>query len=110
MNLRDNGELIPGQQYRITDYVTTTTQSNTQSAGHQFDIIVTADDVNVLNENARACLHEFDIEKYKDAFSDSWAETMLYVGLFSHDGKEYHLYESEAQDLQMLMDFNSPSI
>ncbi len=51
---RDEGELIPGQQYRITDYVTTTVQENTQSAGHQFDIIVTADAVDKLNENARA--------------------------------------------------------
>ncbi len=51
---RDAGELIPGQQYRITDYVTTTVQLNTQSAGHQFDIIVTADAVDKLNENARA--------------------------------------------------------
>jgi outer membrane lipoprotein-sorting protein len=58
--LRDAGELIPGQQYRITDYVTTTVQLNTQSAGHQFDIIVTADAVNKLNENARAVRHEGD--------------------------------------------------
>ena len=55
--LRDNKQLVPGQQYRITDYVTTTAQENTQSAGHQFDIIVTADDVNKLNENARAINH-----------------------------------------------------
>jgi hypothetical protein len=58
--LRDAGELIPGQQYRITDYECTTVQANTQSAGHQFDIIVTAGDVDKLNENARACLHEGD--------------------------------------------------
>ena len=58
--LRDAGELIPGQQYRITDYVTTTVQLNTQSAGHQFDIIVTADAVDKLNENARAVKHEGD--------------------------------------------------
>ena len=58
--LRDSSNLIPGQQYRITDYITTTTQENTKSAGHQFDIIVTADTVNVLNENARACKHEGD--------------------------------------------------
>ena len=56
-SLRDNKQLVPGQQYRITDYVTTTAQANTQSAGHQFDIIVTADDVNKLNENARAINH-----------------------------------------------------
>ncbi len=56
--LRDASELIPGQQYRITDYVTTTVQENTRSAGYQFDIIVTADDIDKLNENARAVQHE----------------------------------------------------
>ena len=40
VDLRDNGELIPGMQYRITDYECTTSQINTQSAGHVFDIIV----------------------------------------------------------------------
>ena len=59
-SLRDDSKLIPGQQYRITDYVTTTTQENTRSAGHQFDIIVTADDEKTLNEAARACMHEGD--------------------------------------------------
>ena len=58
--LRDNGELIAGMQYRITDYVTTTAQENTRSAGHQFDIIVTADNENTLNEVARACMHDGD--------------------------------------------------
>ena len=59
-DLRDSSQLIPGQQYRITDYTTTTIQKDTQSAEHQFDIIVTADDVNVLNENTRAIQHEGD--------------------------------------------------
>ena len=58
--LINNDGLIPGQNYRITDYTTTTVQADTRSAGHQFDIIVTADSVNKLNENARACLHEGD--------------------------------------------------
>lgn len=57
---RDNSTLIPGQWYRITDYVTTTMQDDTQSAGHQFDIIVRADDVNALNENAFAAKHGGD--------------------------------------------------
>lgn len=59
-SLRNNSQLIPGMQYRITDYNTTTAQENTQSANHQFDIIVVADSVNKLNENARACLHSGD--------------------------------------------------
>lgn len=59
-DMRDAGELVPGMQYRITDFVTTSVQENTRSAGNQFDIIVTADSANTLNEVARACLHEGD--------------------------------------------------
>ena len=59
-SLRDAGNLVPGTQYRITDYTCTTTQDNTKSAGHVFDIIVTADDESTLNEVARAVKHEGD--------------------------------------------------
>ena len=65
-SLRRGGGLIPGMQYRITDFVTTTAQADTRSAGHAFDVIVTADDTYTLNENARACMHEGD-----SYFSDS---------------------------------------
>ena len=58
--LRDGGNLVAGQHYRITDYQCTTSQANTQSAGHQFDIIVVADDESTLNENARAIMHDGD--------------------------------------------------
>lgn len=58
--LRNEGKLVAGQQYRITDYVATTTDTESASANHPFDIIVVADDVNVLNENARAVAHEGD--------------------------------------------------
>ena len=58
--LRDNGKLIEGTQYRITDYQCTTVQEDTKSAGHQFDIIVTADSNNKLNEVARAIQHDGD--------------------------------------------------
>ena len=59
--LRDTSKLIPGATYRITDYTCTTTQVGTQSAGHVFDILVTADDVNVLNENAHAIQHKEEV-------------------------------------------------
>ena len=67
------GTLVPGAQYRITDYVTVVNGKYdlsaigasgylhyAVSAGHQFDIIVTADSANTLNENARAILHSGD--------------------------------------------------
>lgn len=58
--LRDNGKLIEGKFYRITDYVTTTMQNDTRSAGHPFDVIVRADSPSVLNEQAWAARHDGD--------------------------------------------------
>lgn len=59
-DLRDNSKLIPGMQYRITDYQCTTVQEDTKSAYHQFDIIVTANSTSKLNEEARAIQHSDD--------------------------------------------------
>lgn len=58
--MRDNGELVAGAWYRITNYQCTTTQDNTQSAGHVFDILVLALDGKTLSEEARAIQHEGD--------------------------------------------------
>lgn len=69
--MRDQGKLIPGQYYQITDYVTTTTQVDTQSAGHPFDILVRADSATVLSEEAWAMQHEGDTY-FKDAKLESW--------------------------------------
>ena len=62
--LRDNDQLVPGQQYRITDYTCTTTQENTRAVGHQFDIIVTALDEFTLSEEAQA------IQNINDGYFD----------------------------------------
>ena len=77
--LRDNNKLTPGTQYRIIDYQCTTTQADTTSAGHQFDIIVVADSSNKLNEVARAIRHTndsalADAEKGKAYFANSKLE------------------------------------
>lgn len=58
--LRDGGNLTPGKFYRITNYTCTTTQTNTQSAGHVFDIIVLALSESTLSETAWASHHEGD--------------------------------------------------
>lgn len=55
-----NSQLVKGRKYRITDYVTTTAQSDTSSAGHAFDLVVTAIDVNKLDCEASALLHSDD--------------------------------------------------
>ena len=58
--LRDNGELVAGQQYIITDYATTTSQAETHSAGHNFDILVKAISTTGLSEIASAIRHAGD--------------------------------------------------
>lgn len=58
--MRDSGELVEGHLYRITDYMTTTKQSNTKSANHPFDVIVLAISHNALSHLARAIAHEGD--------------------------------------------------
>ena len=64
VNLRDNGELVVGSYYRITDYDTTTTQPNTRSAAHPFDVIVLALSENTLAEEAYAIKSERDTDGY----------------------------------------------
>jgi len=68
---RNNSQLEPGTFYRITDYVCTTTQEDTQSAGHLFDIIVRADSENNLNENAFAAHHDGDTY-FQDSKLEAW--------------------------------------
>lgn len=59
--LRDSGSLVPGQQYRITNYVATTYDDLwSRSANLPFDIIVIADSITNLSEHARAAVHEGD--------------------------------------------------
>lgn len=65
---RDNGQLIPGSLYRITDYQCTTSQENTQSAGHQFDIVLLALSENKLAEEGWAMEHPIDV--YDVTFND----------------------------------------
>ena len=73
--LKDSDQLIPGRQYRIIDYTCTTSTTGTTTAGHKFDIIVTADSNNKLNEEARAINHYFnnlEDDYFKDCNLSAW--------------------------------------
>lgn len=74
--LRDEGKLVPGALYRITDYNCTTIQEGTRSAGHQFDIIVQALSENVLSEDAKAIQHEGVDESAIGVYSE-WDDSQL---------------------------------
>lgn len=60
VELRNNNQLAQGRQYRIIDYNTIVNDPKASSAGHVFDIIVTADGPNRLSEIAKVCNHDDD--------------------------------------------------
>ena len=63
--LRDSAGLSVGTWYRITDYETTVyNNANARAAGHPFDILVLATDVNQLSEDAKAVHSARDTEGY----------------------------------------------
>lgn len=103
VTLRDNGNLIPGMRYRITDYETETAIPNTQSAHHPFDIIVTAIEKNALSENAEACVSDRDTDGYfADSNIEAWRlkyclDNDPYKGIIvSPGGKAYYInFEGE---------------
>lgn len=64
VNLRDNNKLVPGAKYRMIDYETYTSKANTQSAGHLFDLILTALDEKTLDEKCSAIQSERDTDGY----------------------------------------------
>ena len=88
VNLINNSNLIPGMKYRITNYNCTTTQTDTRSAGHQFDIIVEALDEKTLSENASAIQHAGDTY-FADSDLKSWELKYSFT-------KNYYVYEGES--------------
>ena len=105
--LRDGGQLIPGMQYRITDYDFTTTEEDTDSAHLSFDIIVIADSESTLNENARAAHHQYEasgetltgaIRLYKTDMNGYANEVDMedyfrLSGMIDVDGTTYYRYD-----------------
>lgn len=71
VELRNNSKLISGCMYKITDYVTTSTDPETKVANNQFDIVVRALDESHLFEEARICKHE-DVDYFDNVKLGSW--------------------------------------
>ena len=86
--LRDTKTLVPGQSYRIIDYTTTIVQANATSAGHDFDVIVTALSDNELSEDAKC------VRKDGDTYFN---RHMIYVPA---QGSAPFVYTSDANELQ----------
>ena len=104
--LKNNNELVKGMFYRITDYVTTSIQAATQSAGHKFDIIVKALDENTLDEEVKAIQSEND-EYFANSNLTGWQvwytlenDTSKYAWADAENGKGviYRLIDENGND------------
>ena len=111
--LRDQSKLKAGQLYRITDYVTTTMQANTQSAGHVFDVIVLATDADTLNENAKVIKHEGDTY-FANSDLDAWEikydldnDTVKYAWADETNGKGVIFYMKDEWNNECPYDFKN---
>lgn len=97
--LIDNKRLIPGMQYRITDYTNKFNNIyNKTFADNKFDIIVVADSTDTLNKNARACHHDFENE-LKDLVNKEININAYPVTFGDFYNKYYKLNESDRQDI-----------
>ena len=110
---KNGGTLAKGAWYRITDYVTTTAQSNTRSANHAFDVIVRADSESVLNENAFAIQHEGDTYFANQKLS-AWElkydinnDTTKYAWADSTNGKGVIYYMKDENENECPYDFKN---
>lgn len=113
VTLKNDGALIPGMYYRITDYQCTTTQDDTSAATHSFDIIVRADDVNVLNENATAAHHSGDTY-FENSKLEAWQlkyslenDTTKYAWADETDGKGVIYYMKDEWNNECPYDFKN---
>lgn len=111
--MRDNSELEPGQLYRITDYVTTTTQTDTQSANHAFDIVVVATDASTFNENALAVKHDGDTY-FSNSNLNAWVlkytidnDTTKYTWADTTNGKGVIYYMKDENQNECPYDFKN---
>ena len=97
--LRDNGQLIPGAQYRITDYNGDNPLITT--AGHMFDIIMTAIDEYTLSNKASAAQHDGD-EYFNGCNLSQW-EILFELGKDASD--KLILYKTDINNYATAVDY-----
>lgn len=85
-NLKDNSQLVPEQKYRMIDYETIVQGDDVRSAGHVFDLILTAKSKNQLYDLCQAKQSERDTEGYfSHSDLDSWkVYYTMDTGQYSH--------------------------
>ena len=102
-NLSQNGKLIPGAFYRITNYTASVISGEMASAGHYFDVIVQAISETKLSQHARAIQNEND-PYFDGANLQAWQlkyelGNPVQLKLYKNDYAQYQAGEEDFQDV-----------
>lgn len=83
-SLKESNQLVVGQKYRITDFVSVFDETGITSANHQFDLIIEANANNAFSETAIAIQHVGD-----DYFSNSNLSAWQVLYCFDNDTNRF---------------------
>lgn len=83
-SLKESNQLVVGQKYRITDFVSVFDETGITSANHPFDLVIEAISENLFSETARAIIHSGD-----DYFSDQKLYAWEVRYCFDNDTKRF---------------------
>ena len=102
-NLSQNGNLIPGAFYRITNYTASVISGEMTSAEHYFDIIVQAISETKLSQHARAIQNEND-PYFNDSNLHAWQlkyelGNPVQLKLYKNDYAQYEAGEEDYQSV-----------
>lgn len=102
-NLSQNGKLIPGAFYRITNYTASVISGEMASAEHYFDIIVQAISETKLSQHARAIQNEND-PYFNDSNLQAWQlkytlGNPVQLKLYKNDYAQYEAGEEDYQSV-----------
>lgn len=83
-SLKESNQLVVGQKYRITDFVSVFDETGITSANHPFDLVIEAISENLFSETACAIIHSGD-----DYFSDQKLYAWEVRYCFDNDTKRF---------------------
>lgn len=103
--LAESSDLVPESRYRITDFVSTFNESQgVKSAGHAFDLIVTANTESSFYPKAMAAKHEGD-EYFANNDLSKWE---IWYDFFNDTGKyNYALSTGKGFIYRMIDEYNN---
>lgn len=98
--MSEYGQLSPGVKYQLTDYECIVTDSHYKSAGHRFDLIITANTPYLLNHECSVTHHDFTDElKQKEDELNELQDLIHNIADGEYISEKIAIYKSKLEEL-----------